>query len=676
MSVSEVGQLGVTKLRTRREARFRAAAAVLFLVGVLGAAWIGSGVLTLITDHQWRWPSVELRPMLAGAADGGPLIDATGKSAGVQVGHLQFPLLVDWPTRPGWSLVAGIPVLALWYRLVVARVLRGSAADPRHRGLAGKASIRSVYGVRVLRRSGRFTLPTHSWWARLLLPATAFGYSVGRPTNPTGRAQVWVNWEQRVRIIARSGWGKTLRLLIPIIRQLPGPAVISSIEPEIFLATVTARQFRRLPARFRVMRLHPRWRTIREYPIVVLDFSSPETRFAAGYPTARWNPIPGCQDYTVATRRADALVNAVDTEPGGTGHTDQFFRASATQVLAAWLHAAAFAAHIEIDDLVEWLRDGDTNTPRSILERHRRVAEPSAVMTMLKHLDPKAGRTTSGVERYLSFALSSIGSGDGRAMCGNRADPQLDMPGLIAAGGTLYLLAEPERMDLARPLLSLFATEMFLAAEHVARSLPGKKKRLPQTFIGVLDELRYGVRVSNLPYVANVLRKFGISYIYACQSSGQEQALFGPDGAEELRAAAATSIYGGIDPTAAKDITDRAGATGVVTASRGTGGHHSEQVQLQDTLTIGDQQRLADGESVILGRGIAPFLTYTRAVYETRRLRRQVDTETTRVNGKISRRRAAQHAADTADQITTHAGYTPERSHHDQQHVDRGTGPA
>jgi type IV secretory pathway TraG/TraD family ATPase VirD4 len=175
---------------------------------------------------------------------------------------------------------------------------------------------------------------------------------------------------------------------------------------------------------------------------------------------------------------------------------------------------------------------------------------------------------------------------------------------------------------------------MFLAAETVARTQPGKVKRLPEPFIGVPDELRYGVRVANLPYVANVLRKFGISYIYAVQSAAQEDALYGQQGAQELRAAAATSIYGGIDPASARDVADRAGQTAVVRATRtGEIGRGSEQLQMLDTFTVGDQQRLADGESVIIGRGLAPFVAYTRATYGQRGLRRRIGQELTTVTG-------------------------------------------
>ena len=53
---------------------------------------------------------------------------------------------------------------------------------------------------------------------------------------------------------------------------------------------------------------------------------------------------------------------------------------------------------------------------------------------------------------------------------------------------------------------------MVLAAEQVARHKTGTHKRLPLSFYAILDELRFGVRLPTLPYISNVLRKFGIDY--------------------------------------------------------------------------------------------------------------------------------------------------------------------
>lgn len=638
MTIRDATAQGVSKIRTRRQRRIRTASVVLTLIGLVVCVAVAAVLVGLIRDGQLRWPQLEFRSLREAGA--GKIIDP--EDSGSSRRGWQFPIVLTMPAPWVWSVPIGVLLALLWVRLLVVPLYKRTLRESRHSGFAKVRDIVSKYGARAVRRSGKITLPVSSWWSRMWLPATGFGYSVGHPSDPKSSVHLWLNWEQKLRIIARSGWGKTLRLLVPIIRTLPGPSVISSVEPEIFTSTVLARQFRRRPARWRIQRLLPAFRQVRKYPVFVIDFASPHSKMAAGWPEIRWNPIPGCEDFTVATRRATALVHAGDAGEGDSSSTDDFFRKSATQVLAAWLHAAALTREAEIADLVEWLRDSNTTRPRLLLEKAGRHAEPLALMNLTKHLDPTAGKTTSGVERYLSFALSSLHSADGRRLCGSVRDPQFSFEALIERQGTLYLLAEPELQEMARPLLSLIAQEVFMSAERVARQQPGDKKRLPQPFIGVLDELKYGVRVANLPYVASVLRKFGISYIYAVQSASQEDALFGRSTAEELRAAAGMSLYGGIDPASAQDVSARAGQAAVVRATRGSEpGQFSEQVQMLDTFTVGDQQLLDDGESVIVGRGLAAFKAYTPGIWESRSVRRQIGHESRQVNATVNAGRAA-----------------------------------
>ena len=93
-------------------------------------------------------------------------------------------------------------------------------------------------------------MPTSTWWQRLVTGTSAMGIYLGTSKTPAKGGRLWADLEQRVRIVAAPGWGKSRRVLIPVIRQLRGPAMISSTEPEIFTATVQARASRRTPGRF------------------------------------------------------------------------------------------------------------------------------------------------------------------------------------------------------------------------------------------------------------------------------------------------------------------------------------------------------------------------------------------------------------------------------------------
>ena len=650
--MTQIAEAGRTRLYTRRQRRRIRFTVFLGVVGAIGAVWVGAAAASWLTD-AWQWPTLQTRSWREG---GGGLL-GLGPPGGEPTAALRFPVTIVWPDMDIRTTVLVTVVLwAGWLLLLVCPVGRGLARQTRHRGLARKRRIRAALGARTARRAGRFTRPGLTRWQRFLLPTNAFGYRLLTPTTPKGRRAVWADWEQRIRIIARTGWGKGARLLIPMIRALPGPALVASTEPSIFTHTVLARTQRREPTRWSFLRsLNPRLGRVRRYPVAVVDFSDPTNRWAAGWPQVRWNPIPACLDHTVAHRRAGALVAGVDNTTDRGSDSDRFFRSSATEVLAAWLHAAALG-HRGIDDLLDWMRHPDDPTPTRILEDHPDDADPSAVLNLATHLDTRASKTTSGVLRYLALALNSVATADGRALCTPTSDDpdRFDMTDIIDAGGTVYLLADPNRIDRARPLLSLFAAEMFMAAENVALREPGG--RLPVPFIAVVDELRYGVTVPNLPYVASSQRKYGIGFVYSVQSSSQEEAVYGKDSAA-LRDAAGVTIVGGIDINLAKELSDRAGTTTVVTASRGIG-HRSEHTERQDTLSVADQQGLADGHAVVLARGLPPFVGHAPSLYDKRWLYRRIRREEDKVTARVAAANTANLKLNSSRRGARNAGFS------------------
>jgi len=627
-----MGEVGRTRLHTRRDRRVLTGAGILAVLGLLGSLLL-AGLSVSWCSGDVQVPRIDLHS---------PLVDRGAPD-------IRTLVTFDWPVPAGWTIAVAVPLWALWLRLTVKPMIAGLRREPRHRGLARLRSIRAVMSARAVRRAGRYTLPTSRKIQRNRESTSAFGFSIGYPLEPSSRRRLWADWEQRIRIVARTGWGKTERLLVPIIRQLPGAAVVSSTEPGIFEKTVAARQHGHATLRWTWLTwLMRRWLPANERPVAVVDFTPPEQRYAAGYPRVRWSPIVGSEDFTIAHRRAVALVAGIDyrTDNVHGSDNDRFFRDSAAEVLAAWLHAAALGDRT-IDDLIEWLDKADDPTPTRILRDDPR-ADRSAALNLRNHLDQAAGRTTSGVKRYLTLTMNALATEDSRTLCGGSHDDQFDMEAFIRADGTLYLLADAGRIDRARPLLSLLAAEMFLAAEAAARRT--RQSRLPQPFIAVLDELRYAITVPNLPYVASTLRKYGIGYVYAIQSTSQEDSVYGPD-APALRAAAGVSIYGGIDIDSARELAERAGVTTVVTPTRGDD-RHTEQLQQQNTLTVGDQQRLADGEATVVVRGLAPFLaripTFRERRFMNRRIMKEVDAVTIHVTIARERELALRRAYDIA----------------------------
>lgn len=614
----ELREQGRTHLRTRRQKRWLIVVALVLFLGAGLAVWVGAAAGSLFGGGEAGWPQLHWHsPVVTG--DGGLL----GRRGG-QPTHLQVPLTVTWPVvaLPA-ALAVGAVFLVGWLRLVVTPLHRRSARPVQWSGLASRTDMLDAFGARAARKAGTYTLPGRTRWQRWALPQTWFGFRIGSGIRPERTPQLWADWEARIRVIARTGWGKSARLLIPIIRELPGPAVISSSEPGIFTSTVLARSTRLPPVRWPILRrLSKDLRTPRAYPVAVADFTSPDDRWAAGFPALHWNLIPECVDYAVATRRAVGLITGADDSSRGSSE-DDFFRRSATGVLGAWLHAAALSGRDVDDTLVRWLRDPTDTEPRTLLEDAGAGTDAMAALELDIHLDGDAAETTSGVRRYLALAITALAGSDARNML--TGGPSLDLEQFILAGGTVYLLADEARLARVRPLLSLFADEMFVAAERAARRC--RSRRLPLPFVGIFDELQWGVTPSRLPYAATAQRKYGVAVVYCCQSAAQEEIIYGRLGAESLRGAGLVTIRGGIDDvTSARDVAERAGHAPVVEAGRNSGGG-SEHVVERSVLTVADQQRLRKGEGVVVRDGMAPFIITTPLYYDDRGLRRQIERE-------------------------------------------------
>ncbi|HET9143724.1 hypothetical protein, partial [Actinophytocola sp.] len=68
--VRPLGELGRTRLFTRRERRRRASAVVVALLGLVLAAWVAAAIVAWVGGEGLDWPAVRLRPVLTGGSGG------------------------------------------------------------------------------------------------------------------------------------------------------------------------------------------------------------------------------------------------------------------------------------------------------------------------------------------------------------------------------------------------------------------------------------------------------------------------------------------------------------------------------------------------------------------------------------------------------------------------------
>lgn len=139
-------------------------------------------------------------------------------------------------------LVALIGAMGAAVAAVVAVRYRPHGGDPladqrdRH-GFATDRHLRQEASVTGARRRAAYTRPSLAA-AGGRLEAPDVGYPLGRTYRRLGGGMaLWPSWEASLRLVAPPGEGKTFRVLVPILRQHPGPALATSTKADLYELT-------------------------------------------------------------------------------------------------------------------------------------------------------------------------------------------------------------------------------------------------------------------------------------------------------------------------------------------------------------------------------------------------------------------------------------------------------
>ena len=126
----------------------------------------------------------------------------------------------------------------------------------------------------------------------------------------------------------RSWWlsaprqGKTSQVIIPWLHTWPGPALATTIRPDVLLSTATLRRA--------------------NGPVAVMA----PTGMISWPDVLTWSPTNGCADFDKARTRADVMVTVGKSEQASDSTDGGYFALNATNLLAGWLHAAALSGGI------------------------------------------------------------------------------------------------------------------------------------------------------------------------------------------------------------------------------------------------------------------------------------------------------------------------------------------
>lgn len=553
------------------------------VVAAAGALVWAAGQLAGFAAHR-AWPVVpfDVAPKLAWRLAATPGDPAAAWPAAVHTQLGPAPLL--------WACLVALVVLPIPPILWAARAVRGRGTGPANDGFVRRAPLARHGSVRAARRRAPQTRPSVE--APKKAPPSEVGYPLGSTRRPGG-VTLWPSWEASLRVVGPPGSGKTLRLFARIVRQHPGPALVTSTKVDMFEVSAANRA--------------------RRGPVRVLD---PDGLAPAATPV-RWSPVTGCEDSRVAERRAQALVAASGDDSGP--HAD-FFRGSAADVLKGYLHAAALTGRT-MRDVLGWAARPTDPTPTRILAEHPTTAVDWAG-TIGTHTTG-AEQTTSGVMRTVARALACFGHSDVMARCCPEPGEEFDVAGFLAGSGTVYLLGKQPASGTGgvAPLLTAFAEELLDAAERIAARRPGR--RLDPPLLALLDEAPSICPIPSLPQRLADGRGRGIVVMYGMQSPAQARDRWGTNGAAAMDDATTVSVIlrglRGVDDL--QDLERLCGQRRIQRHSKSdsmSGRSVTVASELEPVLTVAEIRSLPVGVGLVLWDDFPPVLAYLPGLWEDR----------------------------------------------------------
>jgi type IV secretion system protein VirD4 len=446
-------------------------------------------------------------------------------------------------------------------------------------------------------RSGRSPDKHGSRWAT--------GWQL-RALRARGRNRLW-----RLVLGRRSRWGrlvateachsvlafgppgsfKTTALVIPALLEWRGPAVATSIKPDVLRATLNRRAA-----------LGEVW---------VYDPLG-----MSGVPAASWTPLAHCGTYSKARKIARTLADAADLS--GLKQDDaNYWTTLGAKLLAILLYAAAGTGR-SMADVARWVDTQDFAEIDEALDGLDDRMAADAWAACKTRPDNTMGSVFGTAETLLDvFGDPTIAqSADG---C------DLDVEALLAGPNTLYLYAPANEQARLRPLFQLLIGVVITAAEELAARQPDGM--LFHRLLLDLDEAGNCAALSRLPELATTARGQGIQLLTVWHDEAQLAYRYGRRAATVLNGHRAKLLLAGQADLGSLDLASRLiGDEAITQTSHTTGEAGRASVTASTTwrrLAPAEALRqLKPGRAVLLYGHLPPARLHLRAWFADRRLRR------------------------------------------------------
>ncbi|MFI5527006.1 type IV secretory system conjugative DNA transfer family protein [Kitasatospora sp. NPDC051853] len=467
----------------------------------------------------------------------------------------------DLPGPLGFAVAAGIVACAMLTAGVV--VLRRLRRTRQVRGFASPAQLAKTMSAAAVVKRGPIVRPALR--GRRIKPADV-AVQIGRTA---AGMLLWLCVESSVLMLAAPRQGKTSQVIIPWIKAWQGPLLITSVRGDVLDATALIRR-----------RLGP---ALAMTPTGMVEWPD----------QVQWSPSSGCEDFGKAMQRADLMVRIGKSETSDSSGAG-FFGATATSLLAAWLHAAEITGR-SMDDVLRWAFNPSIEEPIRLLAESTR-AEPG-VAEMLDALYRQPGETRANLFSTAQTALTPLFSPLARRTFVPRAGNSINIEDWLRSNGTIYLLVDKEDSKALAPLIAAFVAEVFSTAKRIADRSPGG--RLDPPLGALLDEVANVTPLPNLPDLMSFAGGSGIYVLAVLQNMAQARSIWGRDGAEMLWGSSTVKVaLGGLGGDELHEFSKLAGDFRESLTTYQSGSHGTTmQTTLQDRKAVTpDEIRTLDEE--------------------------------------------------------------------------------
>lgn len=483
------------------------------------------------------------------------------------------------PGPAGFYLVS-IVVLAIILLAVIGVIalvgeLQAGGGGGRRKGSKSKrpvatwSSRRDVRDLRPRSEGARLVLGFDTGWRRQLVAAEA---------------------RHSVIVFGPTQMMKTAGIVIPALLEWTGPAMATSVKPDVIQTTRRHRAAR-----------GEMW---------VYDPTG-----GLGRPGDTWSPLASCEDWEGA-RKMGQWLTAAGAGSKQRDAVSEFFEVLGSKYVGPLLFAAA-NEHRPMRQVLRWVNTGNEKEPAAILERLGDEAACESFEAHCRREERFKGNVVGTAEVILDVYNDP-------AVARSAETSRIDPATLLKGNNTLYLYAPEHEQERLRPLFEALMQEVMRVA--VEQAATWDNGQLPYPFLVLLDEAAHIAPLRNLAKLANTVSAANIQLVSVWHDMAQIRALYGPLADNVVNGHRAKLLLPGLsDPATLEYLSRLIGQTEYSHQSVSRGRHSgdgttTEAPEYRELAPVELLRQLPKGDAVLVYSNKPPIRLHLRPWFSDRTL--------------------------------------------------------